>query len=391
MKASVYRSKSVLFYCLFRFFEDFGLIYPVYLILFQRQGLSYLQISLLLAAWTGTMLVLEVPSGLLADLWSRKAVIALGTVLKAAGFLIWALKPDFTGFLLGFLAWGAEEAFCSGTTEAMLFEALRRERRESAYEAAAGAGEVAAKAGLVTAMVAGGFLFERHPTATLLLSAAPMLLAGLFVLFVAEGRDHRAGRGPLPRLGQAIREAARTPGLLPFVLLGSVVGASYGAVEEFDTLYGRQVGVPVGFLGLWGALRFAVEGAGAALSRVLRRRLRLYRPGRLLLWMLAASLVLLAGTLTPSPLLAPLYFAYYAMIAPALIVYEGALQRRLGPSGRATVSSLASFLTTGAGMGLGLLFGLTAEGLGLPALFRIGAVVTMASVAGYALYARGRR
>ncbi len=141
MKASVYRSKSVLFYCLFRFFEDFGLIYPVYLILFQRQGLSYLQISLLLAAWTGTMLVLEVPSGLLADLWSRKAVIALGTVLKAAGFLVWALKPDFTGFLLGFLAWGAEEAFCSGTTEAMLFEALRRERRESAYEAAAGIAE----------------------------------------------------------------------------------------------------------------------------------------------------------------------------------------------------------------------------------------------------------
>jgi predicted MFS family arabinose efflux permease len=395
MKPSIYRSKSILFYCLFRFFEDFGLIYPVYMILFQRQGLSYVQISLALAVWTGSMLILEVPSGILADLWSRKAVIALSMVLKAGGFLIWAFKPDFTGFLIGFIAWGAEEAFCSGATDALLFDVLRQEKIEPAYEAAAGAGEVSAKAGIVTAMIAGGFLFDRHPQATMILSAAPMMMAGLCVLLIAERKEtfrirkpkSGAGRaGSLFRLGQAIREAARIPGLTLFIMLGSVVGASYGTVEEFDTLYGRRLGVPVGFIGLWGAFRFMVEGAGAALSPVLRRRFRLYRPGRLMLWMLAAGLVLLFGTLSPTPLLAPLYFAYYGMIAPALVIYQGAFQRRIGSTGRATLSSLASFLSNGAGMGLGILFGLITQHWGLSALFRSGAAVTMIAVALYALY-----
>ena len=42
--------------------------------------------------------------------------------------------------------------------------------------------------------------------------------------------------------------------------------AAYGTVEEFDTLYGLHVGVPAAFIGLWGALRFAVVAIGAALS-----------------------------------------------------------------------------------------------------------------------------
>lgn len=83
---------------------DLGLIYPVYLLLLQRQGLPYVQTSVLLSVWADSALLLEVPSGILVDLWSRKAIIALSLLLKAGGFLIWAYRPDFTCFLLGFIA-----------------------------------------------------------------------------------------------------------------------------------------------------------------------------------------------------------------------------------------------------------------------------------------------
>jgi hypothetical protein len=126
---------------------------------------------------------------------------------------------------------------------------------------------------------------------------------------------------------------------MAFVLMGTAVMAVYGTVEEFDTLYGLHLGVPAAFIGLWGALRFAVVGIGAALASLLRRRLSLFRTGRLLAWMLGAGLALLLGTL----------------------------------------SSLASFLTTGSSMGLGILLGLAADHWGLPALFRIGAALSMAA------------
>ncbi len=194
--------KTRLFYCLFRFFLDFGLIYPVYLLLIQRQGYTYVQISVLLSVWAGASLLLELPSGILADLWSRKAIVALSMVLKAGGFLLWTLLPDFTGFLLGFIAWGAQEALTSGSSEALLFDALKIEGRESDFEAVAGAGEMASTVAIAAAMIAGGFLFERLPRLTILLSAASVLAAGLCVLPIPEQKDQFRPHGGSWRQGR---------------------------------------------------------------------------------------------------------------------------------------------------------------------------------------------
>ncbi len=355
---------------------------------------------MLLSVWAGSSLLLEVPSGILADLWSRKAIIALSMALKAGGFLIWAFRPDFTGFLLGFIAWGAQEAFTSGSSEALLFDALKIEGKKSSYEAVAGAGEMASTAAIAAAMIAGGFLFESHPRLTLLLSASFVLLAGLCVLGVAEKKDLPCSRGwgrraapggSMRQLGQAVRETAAAPGLKAFILMGAAFIAAYGTVEEFDTLYGLRVGVPERFIGLWGALRFVVVGVGAALASVLRRRLALFRAGRLLAWMMGSGLALLLGTLFASAWTAPLYFAYYGMFASADVIYQGALQRRIPSSSRATLTSLVSFLTTGLSMGLGILLGLAADRWGLPAVFRGGAALSIAAVSAYAVLAARSR
>ena len=270
----------------------------MYLLLLQRQGLSYVQISLLLSVWAASALLLELPSGMLADLWSRKVVIALSMLLKAGGFLVWAFRPDFTGFLLGFIAWGAQEALCSGAAEALLYDALKLEGRESSFEAVAGAGELASTAAIGSAMIAGGFLFERLPRLTLLLSSFFVLLAGVCALFVAESRgrdgDRRAAFGDsLRELGRSVRQAVAAPGLAACGLLGAA-------------------------------------------------------------FMAGAGLALLAGTLSASAWAVPLYFAYYLLFASADVVYWGALQRRIPSSSRATLTSLVSFQTTGLSLGLGV-------------------------------------
>jgi hypothetical protein len=122
-------------------------------------------------------------------------------------------------------------------------------------------------AAIASAMIPGGFLFERHPRLTLLLSSFFVLLAGLCVLFVAEKKEmfrpRGLGRGSvfgdsLRRLGRAVRETAAAPGLTAFVLIG------------------------------------------AALASLLRRQLSLFRTGRLLAWMLGSGLALLLGTLSAS-------------------------------------------------------------------------------------------
>ena len=59
----------------FSFLDELMLIYPFYAVMFVDYGMSGLEVSILFATWSGTCVVLEVPSGALADRFSRKWVI----------------------------------------------------------------------------------------------------------------------------------------------------------------------------------------------------------------------------------------------------------------------------------------------------------------------------
>ena len=70
-------------YYIYRFFNELMPIYPLYLLMFEAGGLTLAQISLLLAIWSVPAVIMEIPTGILADRWSRKKMLLLGQILKA--------------------------------------------------------------------------------------------------------------------------------------------------------------------------------------------------------------------------------------------------------------------------------------------------------------------
>src|SRR3954469_16434100 len=107
--------------------------YPLYALLFLDTGLSDAQISLLFALWSVTAVVAEVPTGLLADRWSRRGSVVLGGVLEAVAFAVWTAAPSYWGFAIGFVIWGLAGALMSGASEALVYDALAAVGAESAY------------------------------------------------------------------------------------------------------------------------------------------------------------------------------------------------------------------------------------------------------------------
>jgi len=87
-------------------------------LLFADAGLSTSQISVLFAIWSVVAFAFEVPSGALADAWSRRGLYAVGELLTAAGYALWLIWPSFPGFALGFVLWGLGGALGSGTPTA---------------------------------------------------------------------------------------------------------------------------------------------------------------------------------------------------------------------------------------------------------------------------------
>ncbi|MCF0085746.1 hypothetical protein B0E37_00789 [Streptomyces sp. MH192] len=99
----------------YAFLDEFVLLYPVYALLFSDTGLSVWQISSLFALWSLTGVVLEVPSGALADGTSRRRLLVLAPLLTATGFALWVLLPSYASFAVGFVLWGAGGALGSAS------------------------------------------------------------------------------------------------------------------------------------------------------------------------------------------------------------------------------------------------------------------------------------
>ena len=85
-------------------------------------GQTPLQIGILLGTWSSTALLLEIPSGVLADKYNRRTILFLAQVIRGIGYLVWMLYPTFLGFLIGFILWGTKSAFTSGTFQALVFD-----------------------------------------------------------------------------------------------------------------------------------------------------------------------------------------------------------------------------------------------------------------------------
>ena len=107
------------------------LLYPVYALLFADAGLSTGAISSLFAIWSIVAFLAEVPSGALADSWSRRHLYALGAGLTGLGYALWIFWPAYPGFALGFVLWGIGGAFASGTLEALVYDKLAAENSPS--------------------------------------------------------------------------------------------------------------------------------------------------------------------------------------------------------------------------------------------------------------------
>ncbi|MEV6274686.1 MFS transporter [Nocardia sp. NPDC051832] len=134
-------------------------LYALYALLFADHGLSTAQISSLLAIWSLTAFVLEVPSGAWADTVSRRALLILSSILLVGGFTAWTVAPSYLGFAIGFVLWGTAGALESGTFEALIYDDLVARGERGAYPRIMGYTRAASEIAVVVAIMAAAPLY----------------------------------------------------------------------------------------------------------------------------------------------------------------------------------------------------------------------------------------
>src|SRR5919202_970599 len=180
----------------YAFLDEFVLLYPLYALLFTDAGLSPVEVSALFVLWSGTGIVLEVPSGALADAVSRRALLVAAPLVGAAGYALWVTVPGFWAFAAGFVLWGVRGALVSGSLEALAYEELDARGAVADYARVLGRSHSAGVLAVVLATALAGPAFGAGGYR--LLGAASVvagLLASAAAVLLPEGRRTPTGAG----------------------------------------------------------------------------------------------------------------------------------------------------------------------------------------------------
>lgn len=132
-------------------------------VLIWRTYLSWEQIALVTSVSLFVQLLLELPSGALADLWGRKNTVLLGRAMGVMGFGIMTFATDFKGFLIGNILYLANWAFESGALSALLYDSLKENGiGEMEYQKVEADTFFWCTVGMAISSALGGYLYTLH-------------------------------------------------------------------------------------------------------------------------------------------------------------------------------------------------------------------------------------
>ena len=175
-------------------------------------GLSNLEAFAANAFFTAGMVIFEVPTGVVADTWGRRASYLLGTVTLAAAtflyWLMWVARAPFWQWAAVSMMLGLGFTFFSGAVEAWLVDALAFAKYDGKLEAVLGRGQMIAGAAMLGGSIAGGAIAQATTLGVPFLLRVGVLLV-MFVVAFALMKDLGFAREPAARPLAAMGEVLR--------------------------------------------------------------------------------------------------------------------------------------------------------------------------------------
>jgi MFS family permease len=338
-------------------------------------GLSNLEAFAANAFFTAGMVLCDIPTGVVADVWGRRVSYLLGTLTLSLStflyWLLWEMKGPFWSWAIASMLLGLGFTFFSGAVEAWLVDALHFARYDGALEVVMGRGQMVSGAAMLGGSVAGGAIAQATNLGVPFLIRVGVL-AAMFVVAYRLMQD----LGFTPDRSKSVRDSTRevldaslTYGLknppVRWVMLSAPFSAGVGIYTFYALqpyllgLYGNPKAYTVA--GLAAAIVAGAQIAGGYLAPRLRRLFR-KRTTSLILGALLNAAILGALGLTRAFSIALLLLVAWALVFAAEMPIRQAYLNDMIPSRqRATVLSFESSMGSTGGVVIQPMLGKVAD------------------------------
>lgn len=249
----------------------FLVVVPVIIPFWRTLGLSMLEILEIQAIFGLSVALFELPTGYIADLWSRKASVCLGTFITGCGFTMIPFCRTFETIVLYEVIIGLGASLISGADISMVYDSIKddpnRLKHVGSLHTSALAGE--AFAGLLASIL---ILWSFTPIlwAQVIVGWIPFILSFYYVEPPFERMKQTAHFANFIRV---VRHVFAGEPLTRRIFLNALIwGQSSFCIVWLLQPYWEKQGVPLAYFGLmWSALMFVAAGASKATHSIERR------------------------------------------------------------------------------------------------------------------------
>jgi MFS family permease len=255
------------------FLQNLALWVPIEKLFMTSIGFDAAGVGLMAAVYAAVVPLFEVPSGVLADRWSRRGVLILASVAAALSVTIGGVSQNVATYMVAAVFLGLFFAMQSGTVESIVYDTVLEETGDSeSFEPTIGRLRLIESGALVASALAGGVIAEFASLRVTYFLTVPLLVGACLVLMLfREPRLHKAGEADESgSLRDQVRDTYRVilqPGRLRLVIAVTVVGSLLmQGMLEFGPLWLVAFAVPAVLYGPHWAGLTAALGIGGLLG-----------------------------------------------------------------------------------------------------------------------------
>lgn len=237
------------------FFQGLVFWYVVDKLLATEVGLSATLLSVILAAQSLMSVLLEIPSGILADRWSRKGVLILSNLFLGVASLVGAVAAEPWHYLVVALFWGAFDAMYSGTYEAIVYDVLVEEEGDGKnFERMFGKIGRFDGLALMIGSIAGAGMARIGDVHTPFIATCVAVAVGMYALsLMREPKTHKAEVDTthlLDHVRETFRSVVRSRLLILLFITNMLLGSILRIMWEYNQLWYINLGLPIILFGI---------------------------------------------------------------------------------------------------------------------------------------------
>lgn len=384
-----------------------GLLFPVLILLVLDKGLGLFEAGTIMAIYSGTAVLMELPTGGLADSIGRKKVYLISISIHIMAVMTFLVSFSYLTVALAALLMGLGRALSSGTIDAWFVDEYKAAAPGENLQKALAKANMFIPLGLGLGSLIGGILpmtlgaylnsqlgltiFGANLIIVLFADILQMLITDAIVkekvIRPGEGGIREGFRRVPSIISSSITYGVRNRSVLVLLLVMMAFGF---AISGLELLWQPRVSAIMGdgaqtwVMGVLAAAYFVVSAAGSFLATPFCRMVKDDYVRAMGLLLIAMGVLIAVLAMQSEILLFSLfYLLVYLVLGMTQSPYGSLYNDEVPTEQRSTMLSFQSLVMQGGGLGGSVVLGFVAGASGIPAAWFVAAMVVAFSSLGF--------